>query len=75
MSSFIDLAKQYSQAGYSVIPVTSEKIPAIKDWSQFQQRPMTALECENNFKNCWGIALLCGGKMGVCGLDFDLKYD
>ena len=75
MSNFTDLAKQYSKAGFSVIPVTSEKVPAIKDWSVFQTRPMTEQECELNFKNCWGIALLCGGKMGVTGLDFDLKYD
>lgn len=67
MCSFIDLAKQYSKAGYSVIPVTSEKIPAIRDWSQFQTRPMTDKECEINFSNCWGIALLMGGVWhGIC---------
>lgn len=36
MSNYLDLAKQYSKAGYSVIPVTSEKVPAIRDWSNFQ---------------------------------------
>lgn len=75
MSDYIKLAKQYSNAGYSVIPVTSEKVPSIRDWSQFQQRPMTELECEQNFKNCWGIALLCGGKQGLTAIDLDLKYD
>lgn len=72
---YIEIAKKYSKAGYSVIPVTSEKIPAIRDWSGFQSRPMTEKECEKNFKNCWGIALLCGGQMKVSAGDFDLKYD
>ena len=63
MNNYLDLAKQCSKAGYSVIPVTSEKIPAIKDWSQFQTRPMTEKECEQKFSNCWGIALLRGGQM------------
>ena len=58
MSNYVELAKQYSKAGYSVIPVTSEKIPAIRDWSQFQTRPMTEKECETYFSNSWGIALL-----------------
>lgn len=75
MSNYTELAKQYSDAGYSVIPVTSEKVPAIRDWSQFQTRPMTHKECEQNFNNCWGIALLCGGKKGLTAIDFDLKYD
>ena len=72
---FIKIAKQYSKSGFSVIPVTSEKIPAIRDWSQFQTRPMTEQECETNFKNCWGIALLCGGVKKITGFDADLKYD
>lgn len=75
MSNYVELAKQYSKAGYSVIPVTSEKIPAIRDWSQFQTRPMTEKECETYFSNSWGIALLCGGAKKVTGFDADLKYD
>jgi len=30
MGDFINIAKQYSKAGFGVIPVTSEKIPSIK---------------------------------------------
>lgn len=74
-TNFIELAKEYSKAGYSVIPTTSEKIPAIRDWSKFQTRPMTEKECEQNFKNCWGIALLTGGAKRITALDQDLKYD
>lgn len=73
--NYVELAKQYSKAGYSVIPVTSEKVPSIRDWSQFQTRPMTEQECEQYFSNVWGIALLCGGQKKVTGEDFDLKYD
>lgn len=75
MSNYLDIAKKYSSAGYSVIPVTSEKIPAIRDWSQFQTRPMTEKECELHFSNCWGIALLMGGLKKASAIDFDLKYD
>lgn len=75
MTNFVDLAKKYSSAGYSVIPVTSEKIPAIRDWSQFQTRPMTERECEQYFSNCWGLALLMGGSKKTTAIDFDLKYD
>ena len=73
--NYIELAKQYSKAGYSVIPVTSEKVPAIRDWSQFQTRPMTEKECEIHFSNCWGFALLMGGSKKTSAIDFDLKYD
>ena len=75
MINYVELAKQYSKAGYSVIPVTSEKIPAIRDWSQFQTRPMTEKECETYFNNSWGIALLMGGSKKTTAIDFDLKYD
>lgn len=74
MTNYIDLAQKWSAAGYSVIPVTAEKLPAIKDWAQFQTRPMTAEECEKHFKKCWGIALLAGGVKGITILDFDMKY-
>lgn len=75
MSNYVELAKQYSKAGYSVIPTTSEKIPAIRDWSQFQTRPMTEKECEQHFSNCFGFALLMGGAKKASAVDFDLKYD
>lgn len=73
--NFVKIAKQYSKAGYSVIPVNTEKVPSIKNWGIFQTRPMTEQECEINFKNCWGIALLMGGIKKCSAADFDLKYD
>lgn len=72
---YINLAKAYSKAGYSVIPVTSEKVPAIRNWGVWQVRPMTEVECEQHFKNCYGIALLMGGLKSLTAIDFDLKYD
>ena len=73
--NYIDLAKKYSEEGFSVIPVTSEKKPSIGNWLTFQTRPMTPHECDVYFGNCWGIALLCGGSKRITGFDADLKYD
>jgi hypothetical protein len=75
MSNYIDLAKAYSRKGYSVIPTTSEKVPAIRNWGIWQTRPMTEEECEQHFKDCYGIALLMGGVKRLTAIEFDLKYD
>ena len=75
MSDYIKIAKAYSKAGYSVIPVGTNKIPTIREWRVFQDRPMTESECELHFKHAYGMALLCGGKNNVTAIDFDLKYD
>ncbi|MCB1711945.1 MAG: bifunctional DNA primase/polymerase [Candidatus Riesia sp.] len=75
MPDFRNLAKKIIDGGFSVIPVNSTKNPAIAKWGLFQVRPMNSSEIEKYFKDCYGIALLCGGKWRVVGLDFDLKYD
>ena len=75
MTDFVKLAKAYSKAGYSVIPVTSTKIPTIREWRQYQNKPMTTEECEKYFKGAYGMALICGGANNITALDFDLKYD
>lgn len=74
MANFIELAKKYSQAGYSVIPVNQDKNPAIRQWGIYQTRPMTDEECEQFFNNAYGIALIGGTIKGITFLDFDLKY-
>lgn len=74
MADYIKIAKKWSSAGYSVIPVNAEKNPAIFTWTEFQKRPMTPEECEINFKDVWGIALLMGGQKKLTALDLDLKY-
>lgn len=74
MANYIKIAKKWSEAGYSVIPVNAEKNPAIHTWTEFQKKPMTPEECEKHFKDCWGIALLMGGQKKLTALDLDLKY-
>ena len=72
--NYIKIAKRWSKAGFSVIPVTAEKNPAIHTWTEFQKRPMTDEECEKYFKDVWGIALLMGTSKKLTALDLDLKY-
>lgn len=73
-NKLVTLAKAYCKEGYSVIPVTSNKTPAIREWREFQTKPMTDDECEKHFKYAYGIALI-GGVNNVTIIDFDLKYD
>ena len=75
MPDYRKQAKQFINAGYSVIPVNSTKNPSIPKWGLYQVRVMKDEEIERYFKDCYGIALLCGGPWRVVGLDFDLKYD
>ena len=75
MTDFVKLAKAYSNEGYSVIPVGTNKVPTIKGWREFQKRVMTDEECELNFSKAYGMALICGGVNNITALDFDLKYD
>lgn len=75
MSNFVKLAKAYSKAGYSVIPVGTNKIPTIREWSKYQDTPMTEKECELHFATAYGMALICGGKHSLTTIDIDLKND
>jgi hypothetical protein len=75
MGDFRELAKAYSKAGYSCIPVTREKVPSIRNWGLWQMKPMTEEECEKHFANCYGLALLMGGAKKLSAIDFDLKFD
>jgi hypothetical protein len=74
MGDFRKVAKQYLDSGLWVIPVNSSKCPAIPNWRSLQTKPMTNDEVEKYFKNCYGIALLMGGKPSLFAADFDLKY-
>ena len=74
MPDFRVLAKQYIDNGFWVIPVSSQKQPAISNWRELQTRPMTEQEIERSFENCYGIALLMGGSPNLFAADFDLKY-
>lgn len=60
--------------GYSIIPVDDNKNPTIKNWSRFQEEPMSEQEALEVFKEAKGIALLAGGKYNITIIDFDKKY-
>lgn len=75
MNDFRKIAKQYIDNGYWVIPCGNDKRPSLRNWTEFQTRPMTNEEVEKHFKKCANIALLCGGKPRVELLDWDLKHD
>ena len=75
MGNYIELAKAYVKAGYSVIPVNSTKSPSIAGWGKYQMTKPTEEECEKMFENAWGLALLTGGEGRIWLLDIDAKYD
>jgi hypothetical protein len=74
MANYVEIAKSYVRAGYSVIPVSSNKMPSVKKWGKYQITPPTEAECEELFKSCWGFAVLCGGQGRLVAFDYDLKY-
>lgn len=75
MPDYIKVAKKYLKQGYSVIPVTANKVPSIPTWTKFQTQVMTEQEAERYFKSAEGIAVLCGGTSRLVCLDADMKYD
>ena len=74
----IQAAKEYVEMGLSVIPVKSDKSPAIHRWSPFQKSRMNNSEIEKYFSRHWakGVAIVTGfisGNLEV--IDIDLKND
>lgn len=72
---FVSIAKEYVKRGYSVIPITSTKQPAIRQWLSYKNNPMSFSEVDIHFENAYGMALLMGGRHSLTCIDFDLKYD
>lgn len=70
----IKKAKALLSKGYSIIPVNGSKLPTMKEWGIYQVKPMELDQVERHFKDAFGIGMLMGGKKGLTGLDFDLKY-
>ena len=67
-----EAAKKYHDSGLSVIPVDAKKVP-VGAWSaSIKQR----VEPNGQFKNCYGIGVVCGAVSGnlEC-IDIDCKYD
>lgn len=74
MKNYIEIAKKWSEKGFSVIPVGADKQPMLNSWMEYQKRPMTMSECEKYFKHVWGIGLVMGTDKKLTALDLDLKY-
>lgn len=75
MASILKTALQYLHRGYSVIPCSDTKLPALNNWRRYQSVPMTMDEGNHHFQDARNIALLCGGPKRVVALDADMKYD
>lgn len=70
------VAIKYSEAGFSVLPVSQQKIPKIFQWGLYQTRPMTIKEIDKHFDDSTTyMALICGTKKRVFCVDIDVKYD
>lgn len=71
-----EVAMKYSENGFSVIPINSDKTPSIGGWRAFQERPMNQKEVEKYFtEDTYGMALIMGTEKHLYTVDIDLKYD
>lgn len=78
MSNLKDKAKEYLQAGLSVIPTKENKIPALSSWKPYQSQLLTPEEIDSLFAgaNVKGLAVICGAiSGGLEVIDVDTKYD
>ncbi len=72
MGEILRAAQSYWRKGFSIIPVKTDKKPAISNWKQYQTKGPTAEQLDSLFKEAKGIALVCGYKEIVC-FDFDAQ--
>lgn len=75
MRDYREQARLMWSQGFQVIPVTREKNPALPEWGKYAYEDMKDEDIEKYFADCWGVALLMGGKYNLTAIDFDLKYD
>lgn len=72
MDSLALFAEDLLTNGFSVLPVKSDKKPALARWADLTHRPMTIEFSEEAFSGAWGIGLICGGvSNGIECIDFD----
>lgn len=71
--SFLDVALDYYEEGFRVIPLNLDNSPAVLTWKQYQDS-QTESEVRSIFSNpCYGIGIImCDGLEAI---DLDLKYD
>lgn len=71
-----EVAKKYLLNGFSVIPVNSNKNPALDSWGKYVYSPIRLEEVDSIFSAVpEGLALIMGGKKKLTAIDVDLKYD
>lgn len=71
-------ARAYLKAGYSVLPVTRDKRPALSGWKRFQDNPPALEEMGAWFRNpeVTGVGIICGAvSFGLFIVDFDLEAE
>ncbi len=76
--SLLDKAKQYLNAGLSVLPTKADKHPAITTWTRLQAVRLTESQAEAAFKggDARGLGIICGAVSGNLEvIDVDCKYD
>jgi len=75
--SMTETALEYVKSGLSVIPIGSDKQPAINRWKPFQTVPAQTAELLSwwSSRNL-SMAIVCGqGSGDLEGIDFDEKYN
>jgi hypothetical protein len=71
MSKIAQYAVEMLDAELSIVPVLENKKPTMA-WTELQKSPMSSDIAFNNFKDAWGIGLICGEVSGgVECIDFD----
>jgi hypothetical protein len=69
-------AKEYLEAGYSVIPLKSNKAPACQSWKDLQEVAMTVNDVNHEFKTATKIGIVSGAiSGGLEVIDIDVKVD
>ena len=68
MSNFIEIAKSYSSAGFSVIPINQDKNPAIRSWQEFKNHIESQFESWMSWDNYGNV---CETLEPNCSWDLD----
>jgi len=78
LNSLRDLARTWASLGLSVVPIKPDgsKGPAIRSWTELQERILTEEEIDQHFKPGIGIGIIAGEVSGNLEiLDFDVPMD
>ena len=67
------IAEKYVERDYSVLPLTSGKVPITGTWNV--NKPFSIDVFKNNLSSVEYLGLCMGGGKKLTAIDFDLKYD